>query len=188
MDNGEATDDGLQDTYNRALFQLVMTGFEPGDVPAMVQRAYLGDETMPDWETTDVTGQPVRLCPVHQIATRHENGTCYLCPQQLDNGHEQDAGAHTWELTAYGRGNGFHYARRRSTDGVERHPDGQPCACPNAAEYAPPVQQQQAPGGLIQPSVTPPQAAILIPVRHTAIPAWRMALIEALAAMITRLS
>lgn len=41
----------------------------------------------------------------------------------------------TWELSAYGRGDGFHYARRRSDDGVERHPDGQPCGCPNAAEY-----------------------------------------------------
>jgi len=43
---------------------------------------------------------------------------------------------HLWEVTAYGRGDGFHYARRRSDDGVERHPDGKPCACPNAAEYS----------------------------------------------------
>ena len=47
--------------------------------------------------------------------------------------------ADTWELTAYGYGPswGGHYARRRSDDGVERHADGQPCACPNAAAYAP---------------------------------------------------
>lgn len=45
--------------------------------------------------------------------------------------------AWTWELSAYGRGDSFHYARRRSDDGMERHPDGRPCGCPNAAAYAP---------------------------------------------------
>lgn len=47
--------------------------------------------------------------------------------------------AWTWELNAYSRSetDAFHYARRRSDDGVERHPDGRPCGCPNAAAYAP---------------------------------------------------
>lgn len=121
--NGETTDDGLQETYERALFTLVMTHFEPGEVPAMVQRAYLGDDVMPDWETTDVTGRPVRLCPAHQIATGTD-GTCYRC-------HENER-AH---------------------------------------------QQHEQP-------------AILIPVRHqaAAVPAWRKALIQVLAAGIARLA
>lgn len=48
--------------------------------------------------------------------------------------------AWTWELSAYGRsapGYGYHWARRRSDDGVERHFDSRPCQCPNAAAYAP---------------------------------------------------
>lgn len=49
--NGETTDDGLQETYERALFTLVMTHFEPGEVPLMVQRAYLGDNVVPSWES-----------------------------------------------------------------------------------------------------------------------------------------
>jgi len=43
----------------------------------------------------------------------------------------------TWELTAYERSDGFHYARRHWDDGVERHYDFTPCGCPNAAEYGP---------------------------------------------------
>ncbi len=109
-ENGEATDDGQQDTYNRALFQLVMTGFEPGDVPAMVQRAYLGDEAMPDWEAAPAA-----------------TAGCTYCE---------------------GRSCDYHAS----------------------------------------PAEPPQVTAVLIPVRHTAIPAWRMALIEALAAWITRLS
>lgn len=58
-----------------------------------------------------------------------KNGLCMSC---------WDAGVperHLWELSAYGRGDGYHYARRRSDDGVERHHDGEPCACPNASLY-----------------------------------------------------
>lgn len=47
----------------------------------------------------------------------------------------------TWKQTAYGRWHNergwFHYARRRSDDGVERHYYGEPCECPNAAQYGP---------------------------------------------------
>lgn len=40
-----------------------------------------------------------------------------------------------WEYSAYGQYQDFHYSRRRSDDRVERHPNNQPCKCPNAAEY-----------------------------------------------------
>lgn len=101
-------------------------------------------------------GTPRDLCPACYIAEldivtcprcggvrsrppsfKPAGGLGYLCPACYIAEPDTAPMPHLWERTAYGRGDGFHYARIRTTDAVERHCDGEPCDCPNAAEYGP---------------------------------------------------